>query len=324
MSASSSVLDPSMYPVHGIKTFSCIVATSWTCYNSHMVVIVGVHGIAQQYRSGPELTRGWLDALRGGLEVAGFRAKADGLAETDMRVAFFGDLFRPLGAMAGGEPPYTPADVKTGPERDLLESWYQAAVEQDPSLGPPPGAMGPGRVAAQAMLDRLLRSRTFARVAQRGFIGSLKQVTAFLATPNVKEQVLQRVADEVTPDTRVIVGHSLGSVVVYEYMARCSPPQVELLVTLGSPLGIPNLVFERLTPAPAGGVGVWPGRVARWVNAADPNDVVALRKQLGTLFSAPGGGAGVEDHLVDNGDEPHAISRYLNAESTGAAMGTVL
>ena len=92
--------------------------------------VLGVHGIAQQYRSGPELTRGWLDALRGGLEVAGFRATADGLAETDVRVAFFGDLFRPKGAMAGGEPPYTPADVKRGPERDLLESWYELVVSR--------------------------------------------------------------------------------------------------------------------------------------------------------------------------------------------------
>jgi hypothetical protein len=286
--------------------------------------VLGVHGIAQQYRSGPELTREWLAALRGGLEVAGFRATADGLAETDVRVAFFGDLFRPKGALAGGEPPYTPGDVEPGLERDLLEAWYGAAVEHDPSLGRPPGAMGPGRVAAQAMLERLLRSRTFAGVAQRGFIGNLKQVTAFLATPDVKERALQRLADEVTSDTRVIIGHSLGSVVVYEYIARSRPPQVELLVTLGSPLGIPNLVFERLTPAPADGVGAWPGRVAGWVNVADPDDVVALRKQLAPLFPAPDGGAGVEDHLVDNGEEPHASSRYLNAAPTGAALGRLL
>ena len=71
-------------------------------------------------------------------------------------------------------------------ERDLLTAFYQAEVEQDPSLGPPPGAMGPGRVAAQAMLERLLHCRTFARVAQRGFIGNLTQATAFLATPDVK------------------------------------------------------------------------------------------------------------------------------------------
>jgi hypothetical protein len=221
--------------------------------------VLGVHGIGQQYRSGPELTRGWWEGLRGGLEVAGFRATADNLGETDVRVAFFGNLFRPQGALAGGGPPYTPADLQPGPERDLLEQWYEAAVEQDPFLGPPPGAMGPGRVAAQAMVERLLRSPTFAKVAQRAFIGNLKQVTAFLAKPDVKERVLQRVAEEVTPDTRVLIGHSLGSIVVYEYLARSRPPQVELLVTLGSPLGIPNLVFERRTlPRPGARV---PGRV---------------------------------------------------------------
>lgn len=286
--------------------------------------VLGVHGIAQQYRSGPELTRVWSDALRGGLEVAGFRATADGLAEAGVRVAFFGDLFRPREAMAGGEPPYTPADVEPGPERDLLKCWYEAATELDPSLGPPPGAMGPGRVAAQAMLERLLHSRTFAGVAQRGFIGNLKQVTAFLAKPDVKERVLQWVAAEVKEDTRVIIGHSLGSLVIYEYLAKYSPPQVELLMTLGSPLGIPNLIFERLTPAPARGVGTWPGQVPQWMNVADPDDVVALCKQLAPLFPALKGRAGIEDHLVDNGDEPHAITRYLNAEPTGAALGRVL
>jgi hypothetical protein len=66
----------------------------------------------------------------------GFRATADGLAKADVRVAFFGDLFRPRGALAGDEPPYTPADVEHGPEPDLLEAWYEAAVEQDASLGP--------------------------------------------------------------------------------------------------------------------------------------------------------------------------------------------
>jgi hypothetical protein len=286
--------------------------------------LLGVHGIAEQYRSGPELTRVWLDALRGGLEIAGFRVTADGLAETDVRVAFFGDLFRPRGGLAGGEPPYTPGDVEPGLERDLLRRWYEAAAEQDPSLGPPPGALGAGRAGAQVMLERLLRSRTFARAAQRGFIGNLKQVTAFLTAPEVKERVLQRIADEVMEDTRVVIGHSLGSVVTYEYIARYRPAQVELLVTLGSPLGIPNLVFERLTPAPAGGVGAWAGRVAGWVNVADPDDVVALCKRLAPLFPAPDGGAGIEDHLVDNGDEPHAISRYLNAAPTGAALGSVL
>jgi hypothetical protein len=241
-----------------------------------------------------------------------------------MRVAFFGDLFRPPGALAGGEPPYTAADVRPGLERDLLQRWYEAAVEQDGALGPPPGAMGPGKVAIQAMLERLLRSRTFAKVAQRGFIGNLKQVSQFLSDETVKEQVIARIHDEVDASTRVVIGHSLGSVVAYEYLCRYQPSSVELLLTTGSPLGIPNLVFERLTPAPAHGKGVWPDSIADWVNVADTNDIVALRKQLAGLFAASSAGAKIDDRLVDNGDQPHLITRYLNAAQTGGALGNVL
>ena len=90
-----------------------------------------------------------------------------------------------------------------------------------------------------------------------------------------------------------MIGHSLGSVVAYEYLCRDRPASVELLVTLGSPLGIPNVVFDKLTPAPVGGAGAWPGRVAAWVNVADPDDIVALRKDLAPLFPGthgPGSG----------------------------------
>ena len=62
-----------------------------------MPQILGIHGIAQQYTAGPKLTNLWWLAVRGGLEVAGYRETADALPEADMRVVFYGDLFRPSG-----------------------------------------------------------------------------------------------------------------------------------------------------------------------------------------------------------------------------------
>lgn len=91
--------------------------------------------------------------------------------------------------------------MQVGPEWDLLATWYDAAVAAEPSLGPPVGAMGAGRVAAQLMVDRLLRSRTFAGMTQRLFVGNLRQVTSFLGDPEVKDRVLGRVAAEVGGDT---------------------------------------------------------------------------------------------------------------------------
>ena len=285
---------------------------------------MGVHGIAQQFGGGFELTAVWYDAIRDGLVAAGHESMADTLAKDDVRVAFFGSLFRSPGTMAVGDPPFTAVDVRPGLERDLLAEFYGAAVAQDASLSPPAGAMGSGREAVQVMLARLLRSRTFANVAQRAFIGNLRQVSQFLSDHTVKDQVLARVHDKIDASTRVLVGHSLGSVVTYEYLCRYQPLSVELLITLGSPLGIPNLVFDRLTPAPTHGKGAWPGRTVNWVNVADPNDIVALRKQLARLFSESFAGMNVNDRLVENGDQPHAIARYLNATQTGSSIGDVL
>lgn len=289
-----------------------------------MAVVVGIHGIAQQYRGGMGLGSVWFDALRDGLVAGGHRATADGLAPTDVRVAFFGDLFRPAGAMATQDPPYTAADLEPGLPRQLLTELYAGAVDREPSLGPPPGAMGPGRVSVQIMLERLLRSATFAGVAQRALVGNLRQVSQFLTDPSVKAQVLARVQAEVGPDTRVLIGHSLGSVIAYEYLCWDRPESVGALVTLGSPLGIPNLIFDRLTPAPSGGRAVWPGLVTEWVNVADPDDIIALRKELSSLFVPSEMATPVRDRLVDNGRHPHAIEPYLNAATTGEELGAAL
>lgn len=285
--------------------------------------ILGIHGIAQQYKGGPQLSNLWVLAIRGGLEAAGHRETADRLGADEMRVAYFGDLFRPKGSMAGSEAPYIATDLRPGPERDLLETWYLQTVEHAPELGTPEGSMGVGEVV-QVMLDRLLQSKTFAGVAKRAMIGNLKQVTAFLNDVEIKERVLERVATEVMAETQVVIGHSLGSVVAYEYLIRFAPPQVQLLITIGSPLGTPNLVFERLTPAPSNGASGWPGKVSKWVNIADKNDTVALRKQLAPLFPSPEGIPRVEDHLVDNGDDPHGIEPYLTSRQVGQALGNVL
>lgn len=151
-----------------------------------MAAVVGVHGIAQQFGGGYELGTVWYDALRDGLSAAGYRPAADALVPPDLRLAFFGGLFRPSGVMAAQEPPFSAADVEPGLERDLLTEFYQAVVEQAGALGAPEGAMGLGKAGVQVMLDRLLRSRTFAGVAQRALIGNLKQVTRFLADGSVK------------------------------------------------------------------------------------------------------------------------------------------
>jgi hypothetical protein len=81
--------------------------------------------------------------------------------------------------------------------------------------------------------------------------------------------VLTTVADTIAArGARVVLAHSLGSVVAYETLWARPDLEVELLITLGSPLAPPDVVFDRLDPAPRNGKGRRPPGVRRWINVA--------------------------------------------------------
>lgn len=92
------------------------------------------------------------------------------------------------------------------------------------------------------------------------------------------------------------------------------------MVTLGSPLGIANLVFDRLQPPPVTGLGAWPGAEGLvWTNVADAGDVVALVKDLRPRF-----GEHVRNVVVHNGAKAHSVVPYLTDRLTGAAIAAGL
>jgi hypothetical protein len=240
--------------------------------------------------------------------------------DADLTCVFYGDLFRGPGTKSVGIPPYDANDVADGWERDMLEAWWReaAAVEEEV---PGPEAQTKVRTPriVQRALDALSGSRFFAGVAERAFIFDLKQVSSYLRDRATRRAVQERAVQAVHPGTRVMIGHSLGSVVAYECL--CAHPEwpVHTLVTLGSPLGIRNLIFDRLEPGPRNGTGAWPGSVQRWVNIADQGDIVALVKDLRPRF-----GEKVENHLIHNGATAHAIRPYLTARETGRAVAAGL
>ncbi|MFD6394954.1 hypothetical protein ACFWF2_33085, partial [Nocardia sp. NPDC060259] len=106
------------------------------------------------------------------------------------------------------------------------------------------------------------------------------------------------------------------------YETLCSTPdhRVRALVTLGSPLGIPNLIFDRLDPTPTDGVAAWPGRSELvWTNIADSGDIVALVKQLHPLFG-DGFACRVRDAMVHNDVHAHSAVPYLTDALTGQVI----
>jgi pimeloyl-ACP methyl ester carboxylesterase len=276
-----------------------------------MAKIVGVHGVGHQFKGENTLRAEWLPALKDGL----VRAKHQLASDEDFLCAFYGDLFRP-GGKGAMDPPYDASDVSEEWEREFLELWWREAARVDQTVvGPDARTKVSVPSIVQRALDALSQSPFFAGLAEHALIYDLKQVRRYLREPEVRREAGARVQRAIGSDTRVLVGHSLGSVVAYE--ALCAHPewQVNVFVTLGSPLGIRNLIFEALDPAPRSGKGVWPPGIKQWVNIADGGDVVALVKELGPLF-----GPRVTDRRVDNGAKAHDATRYLTTQEVGDAV----
>jgi hypothetical protein len=309
-----------------------------------VAAIVLVHGIAQEQRSPDDLEAEWLPALAGGLRLAGYPDLADRLwrdrptpGGIQARMAFYGDRFLRPGTMG-----IDPGDL-TGEQRALAEqlayAWLQRAASDasDPrqrheaalelarlDTTVPAEFQGTG-AALRSATAALAHVRWFAPfgmgLAERFANKALAQVTSYLTDEQVRAYALEQVARLVDPDTRVLIGHSLGSVAAYETAHRLEGP-LPLLVTLGSPLGLRTIVYDRLRPQPPS----FPPEVGRWVNVADRDDFVAAAPDLTRLFAAgqPAGSLFEGGWMVDNGAEPHRATFYLSKQQTARPIGQTL
>jgi hypothetical protein len=112
------------------------------------------------------------------------------------------------------------------------------------------------------------------------------------------------------PPPNVIVCHSLGTIITYDVLSEPAFANfdVQLLVTLGSPLGIAN-VQDRLRGG-AGRPNPVPKAVKAWSNFADSWDPVALDRTLRDEFTPPPNLA--RDELVNNTvQDNHDLTGYL-------------
>ncbi|MER6078822.1 hypothetical protein [Streptomyces sp. NPDC001833] len=299
-----------------------------------------IHGIGQEQESADALEARWIPALAGGLRVAEHPGLADRLwrdhrpGDDSCRMVFYGDLFLAKGRMGQGQ---TIDDLL--PEQQelalvLAAEWLRRAEERAAdeadrdeayrrfaSLDPDaPGHQGV-RAGGRPVLNGLARLRWFAPAgmafAQTFANRALAQVTRYLTEEAVREDVQRRIAEHVGPETVAVIGHSLGSVAAFQAAHRVREG-LPLLMTLGSPLGLRTLVYDRLPEAKT-----IPPRVGRWANFADRDDLVAAVPDLRTLFADPYGVL-ESDWTFDNGAEPHRAESYLGKKQTGAALGAVL
>jgi hypothetical protein len=280
--------------------------------------LVGVHGIAQQQVGRHQLQAPWVRALADGLE----RSAGRRVGVPALDVAFYGDLFLPptpgtgtkgfdLGETVGWEA-LTEADLA-----ETIAAAGQVLSERERAAGAEDAAKGFDRVprpvqAVVAGLDRRFGARAGAL-----FVGELAQVRRYLLDAELKGKVDARVAEAVTEDCRVLIGHSLGSVVALEFLRRHPERHLELFLTLGSPLGL-RAIRHQLPDqgfGPAEGV---PPNVGVWVNLRDPQDPVACAGSLTRWWP------GVREGVVNNQKAAHSAERYLSKKQTGDAVLAVL
>jgi hypothetical protein len=305
-----------------------------------MAEIVLVHGIAQEQLSADSLEKDWLPALAGGVRNAGFHGVADqiwrgadGFGRISARMAFYGNLFL-IADQQGADPgKLSPAEavlaealamewLKRVAERATKEKIRQTGSREwayvAGQMGTEQGAGGFAR-SAIASLAKISWFAPFGMCFAARFINrSLAQVTMYLTDEVIRSAALESVSRLIGTETKVLIGHSLGSIVAYEAAHRLQQ-SLPLLVTLGSPLGLQNVIYHRLRPQPP----AFPPNVRRWVNVADRDDFIAAEPDLTGFFSAgiPVDAVFEGRYTVDNGADPHNAGFYLGKVEVGKSVG---
>lgn len=303
-----------------------------------MAQIVLVHGIAQEQRSAAELEAEWTPSLVGGLENAGHPglAKRVRTGEFTIRMAFYGNQFLTPDHQ-GAEADALTADGQSAADELAVELLRNAAGSVDLGdarearialaalLGDRPDTQGvikSSLVRVAGALDRLPWFGRGALSASASVKRTLTQVTRYLGEPAIRAHAINAVSEHLDDETRVVIGHSLGSVAAYETLRAHRPTRpIPLLLTLGSPLGL-SAISTRLHPQPPD----FPTAVHRWVNIASPDDIVAARPDLHAIFDRgrPPGAVFEGTWKVDNGSKPHQINFYLTKRSCGDAVAGAL
>ena len=186
----------------------------------------------------------------------------------------FDDVLTTSGSVHARRPPTVAAPARDEDRLDyrmrqqglleLIDLVGESSTPAWPSLLP-----HPSEIAERLPLTHMLRTPLF----------GLDQVGRYLDDDARRAAVLHRAAQSIVraPRPLVVVAHSLGSVVAWDLLAD---PRIEidLLVTLGSPLTQPAVVVDP-SPFPY-------DRVGAWLNVVHLLDPVPAGRGLGENFPA--------------------------------------
>ncbi|MER5730349.1 hypothetical protein ABT084_18780 [Streptomyces sp. NPDC002138] len=279
-----------------------------------LAAVVLVHGIWNRQRgvTPAAAALGLADSARSRLEYGFSAAGLSHVAVPDVSMAYYAHLLaddlaeEQAGDGGDGLQSLTPLQ--------LAQAWEWLVAAGVPELKEAQATyLMPVRQGLGWLVQRRVGQGASSRVRQqlterlsRLVVALVHDLDAYTSRPGRRRAVCEAVAHVIrTERPRVLIAHSLGSVVAYETLHAHPDLEVEVLVTVGSPLGLPT-VTRRLEPEPREGRGTRPKGIRRWMNIADKGDFVAIPPCLGDAFP-------VDVHeTVDIGLlDPHTLGSYL-------------
>lgn len=269
--------------------------------------LVGIHGVGNhQPAMIPTHAAAWLSQLW----IRHLTGKATGSYATfDLRVAYYAHHLVPAGQQG------TISDDPTTLEPDaqvMLLAWVA-------QLGAPPEvAQGYGTFPLRQAISWVASRFDLPRDRISWFVTRFfGEVATYLGDQGRRVAARDTVGDLIaTHKPSVVLAHSLGSIIAYETLWAHPNLHIDLLITLGSPLGMPDVIFDRLHPDPVNGHGTRPPGVTRWVNLADPGDLIAIPRHLHRRFH----GIDLDDEPVIHAFDFHRVANYLSCRATQAQL----
>lgn len=249
-------------------------------------VVLFVHGRGMQGRDTAALRAMWRDALDSGA-VSFTRDRL--LQDADVRLVWYADVLDPRSGASCDYAADDPRARRDAAEDDGLKGLVSLV-----------GNVLDGFSAAASDSD----SRTALR--------SLAADAAFLSDAHKRcaaEARLETALDRARAEGRpvILVAHSLGSIVAYDYLsAHRDSGLVQALVTVGSPLGSPDLRHLLIGGDDSDTLTALPS-VKRWINVRNDGDPLAtlVRPARDVVVKTP----------ADEPD-PHELVGYLREPQT--------
>lgn len=229
----------------------------------------------------------------------------------------------------------TPAPA-TAEERKFLEA-VERKMQMAPSPPEPagldalPAAQEASQLEIASWLPRRVKEAIIKKAAMEAyyFLFDKDYVrpgdgATFKVRDELRTRLIQKLQDASKQTEKlVLVTHSMGTLIAYDVLRNCDDcPPVEVLFTLGSPLGISE-VQEQLLAKDRQHVD-FPPALGRWINVYDPLDPVCGADPKMDDYDAFEGRKVEDVHESNWGSWRHSITHYFAGRKFRALLAEVL